>query len=271
MTSLIKRRIEARLGDRVRRSIDGLDVFAEIDSTNSYLLRQRPPNAGNFAAAIAEHQTLGRGRHDRAWVSAPGASLCLSISYAFRRAPSDLPPLTLALGLGIAGRLTANLAVPVAIKWPNDLLADGRKLGGVLTEVHTDAGRTAVVAGVGINTAAHDGLAGVAREHGAPLPTDLASLLSAPPSGEQLAALLIDAMFDTFAAYDDTGFDDFRAAFDDLDWLSGKRVGIDAPNGEIRGVASGIDANGRLRVDTGDDVAHVVSGSVRVLDAGAIR
>ncbi len=272
MTSLTKAGIEARLDDRVRSAIERFDLFPEIDSTNSHLLRQPPPTAGNLSVAVAEHQTVGRGRHDRLWVSAPGASLCLSVGYAFRRAPSELPPLTLALGLGIAGRLTAGLAVRIAIKWPNDLLADGGKLGGVLTEVHGDADRPAVVAGVGINVASHSGIAGVSRESGTPPPTNLAAILSAPPSGDQLAALLIDAMFETFVGYDDAGFDRFRDAFDNVDWLAGRRVGIDAPSGEIRGVASGIDRSGRLRVDTGSDIAHVLSGSVRVLgDDGSIR
>ncbi len=272
MTSLTRAGIEARLDDRVRSAIERFDLFPEIDSTNNHLLRQPPPTAGSLAVAVAEHQTVGRGRHDSTWVSAPGASLCLSTGYAFRRAPSELPPLTLALGIGMAGRLTASLAVRIAIKWPNDLIAGGGKLGGVLTEVHGDADTPAVVAGVGINVEPHAGLAGVTRQPGTPRPTNLAAILPARPCREQLAALLIDAMFDTFVAYDDAGFHGFRDAFEKVDWLAGRRVGIEASSGEIRGVASGIDRSGRLRVDTGSDIAHVLSGAVRLLgDDGSIR
>lgn len=272
MTHPDKAEIEARLDDDVGRAIGRFDVFADIDSTNSHLLRQPPPSAQHLSVALADHQTDGRGRHDRAWISAPDASVCLSAAYTFRKPPRELPPLTLALGLGIARRLMSEIDVSIGIKWPNDLLADGGKLGGILTEVHSATDRATVVAGVGINVAPHARLADVSRDENAPRPTDLVTLLQAPPSRAQLAAMLVNAMFETFVTYDQAGFGAFRDAFASVDWLAGKRVGVAMPNGAIRGVAAGIDRDGRLRVDTGSGVSHVLSGSVRVLaEGGAVQ
>ena len=90
--------IQQSLSDASASSLDLLEVFSEIDSTNSYLLRQRPPLPGRHRIAIAGHQTAGRGRHDREWISAQCGSLCLSIAHTFTETPDNLPGLTLASG-----------------------------------------------------------------------------------------------------------------------------------------------------------------------------
>ena len=87
-------------------NLEHIEVFARIDSTNTYLMDQPAPMPGHFRVAIADHQTAGRGRRDRSWISEPGKSLCLSLSYRFVETPPDLPALTLALGVGVAECLT---------------------------------------------------------------------------------------------------------------------------------------------------------------------
>ena len=90
--------IQQSLSDASASSLDLLEVFSEIDSTNSYLLRERPPLPGRHRIAIAGHQTAGRGRHDREWLSAHRGSLCLSIASTFTETPDNLSGLTLAAG-----------------------------------------------------------------------------------------------------------------------------------------------------------------------------
>ena len=117
-----------------------LEVFGEIDSTNSYLLNVPPPPAGRFRVAIAEHQTGGRGRMDRRWVSPAATGLCLSIAYTFTDTPSDLSCATLAVGIAIAEALEEIGILGIGLKWPNDLVFRGGKLGGILTELRSNRG-----------------------------------------------------------------------------------------------------------------------------------
>jgi BirA family biotin operon repressor/biotin-[acetyl-CoA-carboxylase] ligase len=108
-----------------------VDVVAECASTNTLLLA-RAESSPSGAVLVAERQTAGRGRMGRQWHAAPDASLTFSILYKLPRGvvPSGL---SLAVGVGIAEALCAIGVAGVALKWPNDILRDGRKLGGVLT------------------------------------------------------------------------------------------------------------------------------------------
>ena len=152
MSSLDAGRVRQALQEFTAANLDRFDVFPTIDSTNTFLLGQPGPDAGRFQVAIADQQTAGRGRHDRRWLSPPGAGLSLSVAYTFTAMPGQLPALTLAIGVGVINALQ-ELGVPnLALKWPNDIVAVDGKLGGILTEVQQseDEGAT-VVTGIGIN------------------------------------------------------------------------------------------------------------------------
>jgi BirA family biotin operon repressor/biotin-[acetyl-CoA-carboxylase] ligase len=146
--------------DNIRLPISGapgacleiLEVFSEIESTNSYLLDQPAPPPGRFRVAVADYQTAGRGRMDRTWHSPPSSGLCLSMAYTFRQVPAKLPGLTLALGIGAVEALRRLGISGIGLKWPNDIIAHDGKLGGILTEVRNSASDSVtVVAGIGLN------------------------------------------------------------------------------------------------------------------------
>jgi BirA family transcriptional regulator, biotin operon repressor / biotin---[acetyl-CoA-carboxylase] ligase len=150
--------IRAALSAEAGSKLDELELFGSIASTNTYLLAQPPPVPQRCRVAIANHQTSGRGRHYRRWVSPPGAGLCLSLAYTFEERPYELPSLTLAIGVGMVDVLKSLGVDGIKLKWPNDIVALGGKLGGILTEVQSrnDGGAT-VVTGIGLNIALPDG------------------------------------------------------------------------------------------------------------------
>ncbi len=137
----------------VAREIIRLDV---TESTNSIALELGKKGAASGTVVVANAQTGGRGRLDRPWLSLPGMGLYFSIILRPRLAPEHLPKVTLAAGLAICKAVEAEYLFSPKIKWPNDLLLDGRKFGGILTETESITGSdschsSVVVVGVGLN------------------------------------------------------------------------------------------------------------------------
>src|SRR5690606_14023669 len=242
-----------------------LELFTVIESTNRYLL-DRPPPPGTLAACVAEYQTAGRGRRGRSWRVPFGAGLCLSASWQFERMPAELAALTLAAGVTARRVLRQVAGVDVALKWPNDLVWDDRKLGGILLEMSGEAqGGCHVVIGIGLNVdVPRDVLARVSDwPRGA---VDLAEATAGrPPGRNELAAELIAAFGELCRDYARTGFAPYRAAWRRADHLDGKRVTLDDPAGAVVATACGIDADGALLVETASgERRRVIAGDVSV-------
>ena len=152
MNNLDANVIRSDLGAAAAARLGRLEIFAEIESTNSYLMQQPAPAHGKMHVAATDNQTAGRGRHGRTWQSPPGSGLCLSMAHTFASPPPNLPVLTLAIGLGAIETLKELKATAVQLKWPNDLIAMDCKLGGILTESQAQpGGAMTVVTGIGLN------------------------------------------------------------------------------------------------------------------------
>jgi len=242
-----------------------LEVFTELDSTNRHLLRAPPP-AGKLDVCVAEFQTAGRGRRGRSWTTPLGAGVCLSVGWHFAAMPAELPALTLAAGVVVRRVLERVAGLEIALKWPNDLVFDERKLGGILLELAVEAqGGSHVVAGIGLNVA-------LPRELLADLSDwprgaiDLASALGRePPRRVALVAALVDDLGMLFADYAATGFAAYRNEWRSGDYLRGRAVRLDETAGAVTGTALGIDADGALLVETAAGVRRrIVAGDVSV-------
>jgi BirA family transcriptional regulator, biotin operon repressor / biotin---[acetyl-CoA-carboxylase] ligase len=263
------RALRRALAPRTARRLSRLEVFTELDSTNRWLLGAAPPQPGELAVCLAEFQTAGRGRRGRRWLAPLGGGLCISAGWQFQGAPRDLSALTLAVGV-VARRALADAArVDVALKWPNDLVVDDRKLGGILLELAAQAqGRCYVVAGIGINVALPQKSLTVLSDwpRGA---IDLATAMrGTPPPRAVIAARLLDGLADLFAAFAETGFAPYRAEWRDADYLRGRRVKLDDPAAPANGTARGIDIDGALLIETANGARRrVISGDVSVRSA----
>ncbi|MBB5209699.1 biotin--[acetyl-CoA-carboxylase] ligase [Chiayiivirga flava] len=251
--------VRAALAPAVRARLGVLDVLDRVDSTQAELLR-RGRAQQDASVLLADAQTAGRGRRGRAWVSPPDSNLYLSM---FRRVSGGVRAqagLSLALGIAAAEAVrargpTSGDAAAVRVKWPNDLVADGRKLGGLLVE--TTGEGDGVVAGLGLNLRMPDS----ARHDIDQAWIDLAGL-GIDVSRAALAAAVIEAWFDAFDQFARDGLAAFRARWERLDALRDAPVRIVGAHGERQGIARGIADSGALQVEIGGAVETVFSGDV---------
>lgn len=246
-----------------------LEVVAEIDSTNSALLRARTPQAG-LAVLLADAQHGGRGRLGRTWASPPGANLYLSVSRCFDGGLERLAGLGLVAGVAVA-QVVHRLGAPqVRVKWPNDLVVDDggplRKLGGILVEGGLQDGVARAVIGIGLNLhMPPSAAAGIDQPW-----IDLEALLGeARPPRADVAASIIAQLAAAMEAFSAEGLAPTIEAYRACDALAGSAVVVMQGATETRGEADGLDADGALRVRTADGMVRVHGGEVRVRRAPA--
>lgn len=265
MTLLDVEQIRAPIAHESRERLDLLEVFAEIDSTNSHLMAQPAPLPGRFRVALAEHQTAGRGRREKQWHSPASGGLCMSMAYTFAQPRLDLAAVTLAAGVGIAEALESIGASGIGLKWPNDLVMRDGKLGGILTEVRRrPGGQLTIVVGLGINVDLRDALRREKISSSIGRVSDLASCGVRVSSRSALSATLIEKLFDTLVDFEAGGFATFTERYDRYDWLKGQSVIVELPDGRVDGISAGIDADGALIVRAGRERKRILSGSVRL-------
>jgi BirA family biotin operon repressor/biotin-[acetyl-CoA-carboxylase] ligase len=253
------------LNPDVERLVARLDVHEEIDSTNQALLDAAPHAAGKLVIALAEYQSAGRGRRGRSWVAPFGGGLCFSAGWLFDEMPRDLAAMTLATGVVVRRVLLDETGLDIRLKWPNDLVWEDKKLGGILVELAAESqGPCYVVIGIGINISIAPGR----LEQVAGWPSGAVDLHTAtagrPPSRNVLAARLIEASARLLPHYGDHGFVRYHAEFTGVDYLRGRHVSVDAVTEPVSGVAAGVDRSGALLVDTGDGIRRVISGDISV-------
>jgi BirA family biotin operon repressor/biotin-[acetyl-CoA-carboxylase] ligase len=265
-----------------------LVIAEQTVSTNDDAKQGAREGAAHGAVWLAESQTGGRGRQGRAWLSPRGENLLFSVLLRLRCAPARVPPVSLACGLAVrdavARALGAGADGDVLVKWPNDVLVrsarDGvlRKVAGVLVESGLSGAKVEyVVVGIGINVhtrALPDEVAAIATsialERDARGGSDLADLDRAELLADVLAGLDRDV---ELVAHKGLGL--VHARLTRHDALAGKpveSVGEAGAPGDVRGIAAGIDFEGRLLV-RGDDgaITRVSSGELRLRVAPAER
>jgi BirA family transcriptional regulator, biotin operon repressor / biotin---[acetyl-CoA-carboxylase] ligase len=234
----------AQMDPRIAARFDSIEVVWRIDSTSSELRRRQAAGNHGCRLLLAESQSAGRGRLGRAWSSPPAANLYLSLGWRLARPASALGGLSLALGVAVAEALSATGVDGIGLKWPNDVLRHGRKLGGLLVELGGELGGPSdLVVGLGLNVRMPTAAACTIDQPW----VDLADV-SRLPSRCAIAAEVVGAMVAALDAYDSEGFAPFRSRFGALDALLGKDVHVREGDRRMAGVALGVDAEGGLRV-----------------------
>ncbi|PNS09162.1 biotin--[acetyl-CoA-carboxylase] ligase [Solilutibacter silvestris] len=252
--------IRAGMTPAARTRLRALDVAWRIDSTNTALLARRAADSG-VDVLLAEQQTAGRGRRGRHWVSPLAAHLYLSVLRRFEGGLARLGGLSLVAGIAVAEALRDHCGLVVGLKWPNDLLVDGRKLGGILVEGGGEhGGPVQAVIGIGINVRMP---ATMAREIGQPW-IDLASVIAADSlQRSRIAAAVLDGLINALDAFDAHGLAPFLERYRAFDVLAGEHIDVHAADGVQVMQALGLADDGGLRVRRGD-------GSDTVLHSGEV-
>ena len=250
----------AEFDPALRKRLRNIAVRWQIDSTSSELLRAATDGAPDLSICLAEMQSAGRGRRGRAWISPLGANVYLSLLKRFERGMGTLSGLSLAVGVALTEALEDCAAAGVGLKWPNDVVVEGRKLAGILVEAGGEfLGPCFAVIGIGINLRLPENI-----ETGQPA-TDLARICGAAvPSRNRVVARLLAHLVVALDRFASTGFAPFAARSAARDALAGKHVRVQAADGARDGVAMGVDARGALRVRHGATLAVYDSADVSV-------
>ena len=247
----------ARIAQAIAASGLSISVVDCCGSTNAELLHAGRQGAADRQVLAAELQSAGRGRLGRRWLSGLCSALTFSVLWHFDKPAASLTGLSLAVGVAAARALRRH-SVPVALKWPNDLLLDDRKLGGVLIEVHEAGGVAMTVIGIGINVRlrAHE------RARIDQPVADLRQANGMLTRGEWLEAVLIE-LAQVLDAFDRGGFGSLRDEWCRYHAHAGRAVQLLLPGGEpVYGIAAGVDEQGRLLLETGRGTQAVMTGEV---------
>jgi BirA family biotin operon repressor/biotin-[acetyl-CoA-carboxylase] ligase len=234
-------------------------VVDETGSTNADLLAETDTLTGP-TLLIARTQTAGRGRAGRSWHSVPGKSLTFSLAWRFNAPLHALVGLPLAVGVALADAL-AMFDIHTRLKWPNDVLFEGRKLAGILIESASAGGAPQhaswAVIGIGINTAID---ARAAAQIGRPV-AGIAWL--AEVDQNMLMAMLLSGLAEAMQQFERDGLAAFTARWNALHAYAGQLVSI-LDNGRVlhEGIAAGVDGSGRFLLDTAAGRIAVMAGDV---------
>lgn len=253
---LNSQRILSLIDSKVAR----LEICDKVDSTNRHLMRAAADGAPAGIVCLAERQTDGRGRRGRHWVSPFGSNIYLSILWRYPSGPAGLGGLSLAAGAAVAAVLERSGVDNITLKWPNDVLWQGRKLGGLLLEVAGEVhGPSHVVVGVGVNMHL-DAWQGLAIDQ--PWADLYTALGHRDCSRNLLAARLITRILQVFEVYGREGLAPFLSEWERFDRLHGCQVEIRLGEHGTRGTHLGIDEQGGLMLQTADGVRHFHAGEV---------
>jgi BirA family biotin operon repressor/biotin-[acetyl-CoA-carboxylase] ligase len=238
--------------------------YYKIGSTNTAAMEAAANGAPEGSVYLAEEQTAGRGRGANAWHSARSTGIYCSVVLRPNLPPTDALILSLAAGLSVYSAVQQlDARVNPDLKWPNDLLIDGKKFGGILTEMNAEATRVRyLVIGIGINV-------NQARfpEELRDVATSLKAISGSEWSRVELTAALLKSLHHEYrdllekpSAHDSI----LRRFAEHSSYVRGRKVRVEE-NGGFEGVTEGLDPRGFLQVRTAQGLRTVLSGTVRAI------
>lgn len=236
-----------------------IKTVAQTDSTNNQLRQEAIEGAPEGTALFAAHQTAGRGRMGRSFFSPEGSGLYFSVLLRPQGVASGMK-ITAAAGVAVAEAVRDVLGLELSIKWVNDLYYKNRKVCGILAESATDGqgGFAWCVLGIGLNVFAPEGGFGE-------LSSIAGALLDQRQEGilERLAAAILDRFF---AWYDKLEEPSLMEAYRSRSFLQGRTVTACRGEQRLRGTVAGIDEDGALLLQIGEDLIPLQSGEVQLED-----
>lgn len=233
------------------------DVLMDVDSTNRLAMDALADGQSRYVC-FAERQSAGRGRRGRDWVSPFGCNLYGSLVQRFSDGFSGMQGLSLAVGVAVVRALHATGVSGVGLKWPNDIVFDGKKLGGILIEVTGDvAGDCYAVIGIGLNLRMQAAAADRIDQDW----INLDQCSEAQISRNALASGLLNQLAEVLGAFQETGFEALLPEWERADTLLGKRARVTGAQ-DHSGVCRGVDTKGGLLLETGQGLQVVYGGEV---------
>ncbi|MFU8795638.1 MAG: biotin--[acetyl-CoA-carboxylase] ligase [Dethiobacteria bacterium] len=232
--------------------------YPTVDSTNQAMHRLAKEGVPTYSIALAEEQLEGRGRLGRSWFSPPGSGLWFSMLIRpMMLTPAGASPLTLVTAAVMAAHLNDHYNLPVKVKWPNDLLIDGKKAGGILTELKGDPDRVEyLIVGIGLNVNQQ------LNDFPAELDRQSTSLYIA--SGLKINRLdlflsLRDELLNAYPLFLKEGFTPFRDLWKENNTTLGQEVTLNWDGGKLEGKALDLTETGALLISDKDGQIHIIN------------
>ena len=252
-------RLQALLGD-ARGRFD-VDSSAECASTSTLLLERAEQGAPAGSVIVTDRQTAGRGSRGRTWLASPESSLTFSVLWRFDGGLERLSGLSLAVGVAVVHGLEACGAKGITLKWPNDILLDNAKLGGILVELQGEADSALAVIGIGLNLRKPENI-GEGEILALP-PAALDKVLSPLPERHILFAQLLIELAHVFDRFSSGGFAALRKQWQARNAWQDKPVRL-LRDGRIEkeGICRGADSDGALLVQTAAGIERCLSGDL---------
>lgn len=260
--------IGRHLDSAVRQQFRHIHCEWVIDSTNQMALRGIAQERCHGHVYLAEKQTSGRGRRGRQWVSPFASQIAMSVVWQVPPNTPDISAISLLVGVAVCRALQGRGVEDVGLKWPNDVLAKGKKLGGILLEMQGDPQQQChIVMGIGLNVALQDG-----SSKGIDQPW--IDLLSLQPnrtiSRNELVASVLQALYDVLVLFEKQGFAALKPAWEAFDVYRGAEVVIQRGEEYIFGTAAGVDDSGALCLETTKGRQIFYGGEVSLRPKGTL-
>jgi len=253
--------IDCGLLESVSQKISRLSILTAIDSTNAFLMRQQPETG--ITACLAEYQTAGRGRRGRQWVSPFAGNIYLSLRISNNSGLGAFEGISLAVGVAVVRALNGMGVDDVKLKWPNDILWSGKKLGGILIEVVGDpSGVCHLVVGLGLNLQTKKSMLQSIDQPWVALD----SILAEPPGRNRVASCLLNHLVPLLDTYELQGFALYKHEWESLNAQANQAVDLFMGANQVSGVMRGVNSSGALLLETdkGLEVFHGGEVSLRV-------
>ena len=256
--------LAAALGEKA--TLFHLEIVDQVDSTNRALLHKFALGAPQGSCVAAELQTAGRGRRGRTWFAGVGGGVAFSVLWRFEQGAGFLSGLSLAVGVAVMRALQAAGVSGAALKWPNDVLFQYRKLAGILIEMQGDiSGPCAVVIGIGLNLK----LSEQVLERIDQPAVDIFSITRQMPQRNRMLALLLSHLADVLAVFAQQGFAGVREEWKSYHCYEGKAVRLLMPDGKAQqGTLRDVADDGTLLLETPQGLARFTAGEISLRGNG---
>lgn len=248
------------LPNHIQNLISEFSIRQIISSTNDFVAQSLQKKSQSGVVCLAEMQSAGRGRRGRTWLSPPAGTFYGSVGWVFNEGFQVIEGLSLAIGVAVIHALTACGVKGLQLKWPNDIVWNGKKLGGILIEMNAEVGGSCqVIVGVGINLALPQTL----KQQ---IDQEVVDLREICPdlNRQQVTASLIHQIVLVLRDYSTQGFKAYRQTWQNYDVLLGLPVKVLGLAQNIEGIGAGIDEQGAFLIQTATGIEAISGGEVSI-------
>ena len=254
--------INSYLSQKVSNQLVFLPFFLSLDSTNQHLKTTKAELLNNVRICLAEHQTNGRGRQSKQWISPLASNIYLSLHINLKIPVNKIGGISLIVGISIINGLNILGLTSAKIKWPNDIYWNEKKLAGILiesTKIQDDD--IELIIGIGININMPD-----ASGENIDQPwIDLNTIIGKPICRNNVIAVIIEEIIKNTKIYEQEGLSAFMTQWKNLDYLFNKSINVKSVNGtEKIGQAVGVNEHGELLMEIDNQIFPIHAGDISV-------